>query len=89
MVPDRKILRDKNKMLPTDKPGIITETIEDISRNEPDQILTYKLCVDGKKINPNSKGKVDLWGYKGESSWLCILKGMTLRLKRVIMLQVI
>ena len=52
MVPDQKILRDKSKMLPTDKPGIIPETIEDILRNEPEQILTYKICVDGKKINP-------------------------------------
>ena len=66
VVPDRKILRDESKILPADKPGIITEIIDDISRNEPEQILTYKICVDGKKINPSSKGEVDLWGYEGE-----------------------
>ena len=32
--------------------------------SHPDQLQTYKLCVDGKKINPCSKGEVNLWGHE-------------------------
>ena len=46
-VPDQNILRDKSKKLPTDNRGIITEMMDDISRNEPDLILTYKICFVG------------------------------------------
>ena len=43
--------------------------IDVVSQADSDQRLTYKLCVDGKKINPCSSGEVDLWGFESEPTY--------------------
>ena len=68
-VPDRRVLQDEEKIIAGNKPGIFHSMIESVSNADPDQRLTYKLCVDGKKINPCSSGEVDLWGFENEPTY--------------------
>ena len=35
-----------------------------VSLSDPDQLYTFKIYVDGKKMNPCSTGEIDLWGYE-------------------------
>ena len=63
-VPDRRVLQDEEKIITDNKPGIFHSMIDVVSQADSDQQLTYKLCVDGKKINPCSSGEVDLWGFE-------------------------
>ena len=42
-----KNLREESKMLPFEEREIITEMMDDISRNKPDLIVTYKICLAG------------------------------------------
>lgn len=63
IVPNRKLLKEDVSFIPDKSPGIIHNMIEKIATHDNDA-LTYKLCVDGKKINPCSKGEVDMWGFE-------------------------
>ncbi|MES9902852.1 MAG: hypothetical protein ABW168_09225, partial [Sedimenticola sp.] len=48
------------------QPGILSYMIERVSE-KADETKTYKLCLDGKKINAATNGKhgdIDLWGYE-------------------------
>lgn len=38
--------------------------IDTIAKCDLDQTKTYKVCVDGNKINPSSKGDIRLWGHE-------------------------
>ena len=64
IVPGRRLLNDENEIVKKRAPGIMKQMIQTVSETDTDQLLTYKICVDGKKINPSSKGEVDLWGYE-------------------------
>lgn len=61
IVPDRKMLEDEKKFVDEKSPGIMNAMIASLAACDPDHTKTYKLCVDGKKINPCSKGEIDLW----------------------------
>ena len=50
------------------KPGIINPLVERVAEHSS-EAKTYKLCVDGKKINAATNGKrgeIDLWGYESK-----------------------
>ena len=64
IVPDRRVLKDEHKMVEGAAPGIMSKMVENVAASDPDKLQTYKICVDGKKINPCSKGEVNLWGYE-------------------------
>lgn len=64
IVPDRKVLQEEKKFVDENTPGILLGMIDTITVCDPKQSKTYKICVDGKKINPSSKGEVRLWGYE-------------------------
>lgn len=59
IVPNRKLLKEDVSFIPDKSPGNIHNVIEKIATHGKDA-LTYKLCVDVEKINPCSKGEVDL-----------------------------
>ena len=65
-VPDRRVLCDEVKYITGNKPCIMNEMIENVSKSDASQKSTYKLCVDGKKINPCYSGEVNLWGYEDQ-----------------------
>lgn len=69
VVPDRRALCDDEKFVSANKPCILYKMINNVSRSDPDQTATYKICVDGKKINPCPKGEVDLWGYEDKPTY--------------------
>ena len=69
IVPDRRALSEEVKLVPENKPCIMDKMIDKISQADPDKKSTYKICVDGKKINPCSKGEVDLWGYEDKPTF--------------------
>ncbi|VDI71523.1 Hypothetical predicted protein [Mytilus galloprovincialis] len=51
----------------TFRPGLIDTMINILHENDPDKIATFKLCVDGKKINSSTIGNlgdVNLWGHE-------------------------
>ncbi|VDH98759.1 Hypothetical predicted protein [Mytilus galloprovincialis] len=51
----------------TFRPGLIDTMINISHENDPDKIATFKLCVDGKKINSSTIGNlgdVNLWGHE-------------------------
>ncbi len=66
IVPSRQVLAQENSPLKIEEPGIFSAMIDSISATDQQQTRTFKLCVDGKKINPSSRGEVDLWGYEGD-----------------------
>ena len=43
--------------------------IDKIYQADPDKESTYKICADGKKINPCSKVEVDLWEYEDKPTF--------------------
>ncbi len=70
VVPSISILREfgnaNGQIFNDTKPGILSKMIAKVA--ETNTGASYKICVDGKKINscPNSKlGQVDLWGFEG------------------------
>lgn len=69
IVPDRRALSEEVKLVPENKPCIMDKMVDKISQADPDKKSTYKICVDGKKINPCSKGEVDLWGYEDKPTF--------------------
>jgi hypothetical protein len=62
VVPHRNVLQDERKFVSAN-PGILNEMLDTITKCNVNT-KTYKLCVDGKKINPTSKGEIHLWGYE-------------------------
>ena len=68
-VQNRRVLQDEEKIITDNKPGIFHSMIDVVSNADSDQRLTYKLCVDGKKVNPCSSGEVDLWGFENEPTY--------------------
>ncbi|VDI80060.1 Hypothetical predicted protein [Mytilus galloprovincialis] len=70
-VPDRKYLdsTELSHKLKNIQPGILNEMIELIYADSCCLSKTFKLCVDGKKINHGAQnqvyGDVNLWGYEG------------------------
>lgn len=70
-VPHRNSLEDTGlgAKLKYVKPAILQEMIELVSNSDPQQLKTFKLCVDGKKINVGAQnqnfGDVNLWGFEG------------------------
>ena len=64
VVPDRRSLKDENKMVDGNTPRILDKMISNVSATDKDKLRTYKMCVDGKKINPCSSDDVNLWGYE-------------------------
>lgn len=69
VVPDRRTICDDEKFVSANKPCILYKMINKVSQSDPDQTRTYKICVDGKKFNPCSKGEVDLWGYEDKPTY--------------------
>ncbi|CAG2226181.1 unnamed protein product [Mytilus edulis] len=69
IVPDRRSLEVDEKFIVEDKPGVITKMIKKIAIIDSNQAGTYKVCVDGKKINPSSKGEVNLWGAEDKPTF--------------------
>ena len=67
-VPKRRILDKLASPVHTAYPEIMTEMISKISTSDQEQIETYKVCVDGKKINAGVRGQtlgdVNLWGFE-------------------------
>ena len=64
IVPDRRVLVDDRKTVENSNPGILYDIIEMVILSDPDQLHTFKICADGKKINPCSTGEINLWGYE-------------------------
>ena len=56
-VPDRKILDKLESPVQCGAPGILIDMIDTVSSSDPNQIQSYKLCVDGKKINSGTQGQ--------------------------------
>ena len=69
VVPSKRCLKDECRMVRVQGPGIIKKMIEIIAENDREQILTYKICVDGKEINASSQEAVNLWGYEAPPSF--------------------
>ena len=71
VVPDRKSLEgtEVSDSLKGIDPGILRRMIEMLNDDDEEQTKTFKLCFDGKKLNPGVdgqlKGDVNLWGYEG------------------------
>ena len=68
-VPDRRALCEEVKLIPENRPCIIDKMIDKIYQADPDKESTYKICADGKKINPCSKVEVDLWEYEDKPTF--------------------
>ena len=64
IVHDRKVLQDEKPYVEGTSPGIINGMIDSLASCDKNQTKTYTVCVDGKKINPSSKGEVNLCGYE-------------------------
>ena len=68
-VPDVKVLTDENEIMPSKdvKPGLLIPVLEAVGENS--SASTFKLCVDGKKINQcctkHPIGQVDLFDFHG------------------------
>ena len=81
-VPKRTVLDKIPSPVQTSSPGILTEMISKISTSDPGQIDTFKICVDGKKLNAGVRGQtlgdVNLWGFEDSPN----LQDRTLRLER-------
>ena len=56
-VPDRKILDKLESPFQCGAPGILIDMIDTVSSSDPNQIQSYKLCVDGKKMNSGTRGQ--------------------------------
>ena len=69
IVPDRRVLVDDKKIIESSNPCILYDVIETVSLSDPDQLNTFKICVDGKKINPCSTGEINLWGYENSPTF--------------------
>ena len=64
IVPDRRVLVDDQIIVDSSDPDILYDVIETVSLSDPDQLQIFKICVDGKKINPCSTGEINLWGHE-------------------------
>ena len=64
VVPSRTLLQNEEIFVQGNEPGIFPKMIEKLAQSDPDQHQTYKMCVDGKKVNPCSGGEVNLWNYE-------------------------
>lgn len=73
-VPDRKILDKLESPVRCSNPGILMDMKDAVSNSDPDQIQTYKMCVDGKKINAGTRGQkfgdINLWGLEDHPTLL-------------------
>ena len=69
IVPDRRMLKEENRFVKTGRPGILQEMMETVASTDSEQYSTYKVCVDGRKLNPCSKGGIDLWGHESEPTF--------------------
>ncbi|CAG2226539.1 unnamed protein product [Mytilus edulis] len=73
-VPDRKSLdgSDISETLKNLTPRIFHEMIDMLHEHDQDQLQTYKICFDGKKLNAGvdgqKSGDINLWGYEGPPS---------------------
>ena len=64
IVHDRRVLVDDRKIVESSNPGILYDIMKMVSLSDPDQLHTFKICVDGKKIKTCSTGEINLWGYE-------------------------
>ena len=73
-VPDRKILDKLESPVQCGAPGILIDMIDTVSSSDPNQIQSYKLCVDGKKINSCTQGQkfgdINLWRFEDQPTLL-------------------
>ncbi|KAK7507914.1 hypothetical protein BaRGS_00000879 [Batillaria attramentaria] len=74
-VPDPVTLQDSTELcqsLKDIKPGVLEKMLELMSQDDEFRLKTYKLCVDGKKINQGAvdqkQGDIDLWGHEPSPS---------------------
>ena len=71
-VPSRQVLDELQSPVSVGSPGIITEMIDTLTGSDPQQIETFKMCVDGKKLNAGLVGQklgdVNLWGFEQSPS---------------------
>lgn len=58
------MLVEEEKIVDRNEPSILESMLDLVSHSDAEKKATYKICVDGKKINPCSKGEVNLWGYE-------------------------
>ena len=67
-VPNRNILDTMNRPIDALSPKILTDMIDMISESDPQQTESFKICVDGKKINSGTHGQklgdINLWGFE-------------------------
>lgn len=67
-VPSRSILEKMRSPMASSEPGILTEMITAMSNADKTQIETFKMCVDGKKLNAGVQGQklgdINLWGFE-------------------------
>ena len=54
------MLKDESQCVNAGRPDIVIEMIKSVSNVDKDQTLTYKVCVNGKQLNPSSKEEIDL-----------------------------
>ena len=83
IVPDRKVLQDEKPYVEGTSPGIINGMIDSLASCDKDQTKTYKVSVDGKKINPSSKEEVNLWGYEDSPTFKEKQDRLTIELNHV------
>ena len=71
-VPNRSILDHMDHPIDASSPKVMTDMIDMINQNDPKQTNSYKVCVDGKKINSGTHGQklgdVNLWGFESSPS---------------------
>ena len=73
-VPDRKNLDKLESSVQCGAPGILIDMIDTVPSSDPNQIQSYKLCVDGKKINSSTQGQIfydiNLWRFEDQPTLL-------------------
>lgn len=69
VTPDRRMLKEDELIVTSKEPGIFPDMMKIVSQTDVNQMQSYKLCVDGKRINPCSKGEVNLWGFEAHPSY--------------------
>ena len=71
-VPNRSVLDHMNNPIDASVPKVLTDMIDKINENDPKQVDSYKVCVDGKKINSGTHGQklgdVNLRGFESSPS---------------------
>ena len=71
-VSNRNVLDNLKYPIDASVPKALTKMIDIVSKNDPKQTDSYKVCVDGKKKNSGTFGQklcdVNLWGFESSPS---------------------